>query len=164
MSLGDGEAKIVANQVAQTTSSLDPTTICPVYSETGKCRHGFKCRFLGAHVKAEGDDFSDELSLIVDGDKAAHAAVSTAELNFVDSDVRKQLRTRKVIAFHPPRGHSSADSLYCGTTRPPSYTCTVSEARFGRLLERNSTVTGRRIPGTAGSDRGCPNTVIWCRS
>ena len=66
-------------------------------------------------MKAAGDDFSDELSLVVDGEKAAHTAVSSAELNFIDPDVRKQLRTRKVIAFHPPCGHNSADSPHCGT-------------------------------------------------
>ena len=102
--LGDGVAKNVANQPAETHSSLDPTTLCPIYSETGKCRHGFKCRFLGAHAMAAVDGFPDELSLVVDGDKAAHAAISAAELNFVDPDVRKQLRTRKVIPFHQPRG------------------------------------------------------------
>ena len=76
---------------------MDSTAVCPVYSETGRCRQGFKCRFLGAHVKATGNGFPDELSLVIDEVKAAHAAVSAAELNFVDSDIRKQLRTRKVI-------------------------------------------------------------------
>lgn len=93
------------------TESLDPTTICPVYAETGRCRHGFKCRFLGAHVKAAGCS-SDELSLVVDGEKVAHVAVSAAELNFIDPDVRKQLRTRKVVTFHPLRGHNPANSLH----------------------------------------------------
>jgi len=130
---GDGEVKNVANQVPEFSSSLDPTTICPVYSETGKCRHGFKCRFLGAHVRAAGDGFSDELSLAFDGEKAAHTAVSSAELNFVDPDVRKQLRTRKVIAFHPPRGHNSADSLHCGAARSPSYTLYSIRDRFRTL-------------------------------
>ena len=110
MILGDGGAKNVANQFAETHSSLNPTT-CAIYSETGKCRHGFKCRFLGAHAKAAVDGFPDELALVVDEDKTAHAAISAAELNFVDPDVRKQLRTRKVVSFHPPRGHNSADSL-----------------------------------------------------
>lgn len=92
---GDEGAKNVANQVNETQQSLDLSTMCPAHSETGKCRHGFKCRFLGAHVNAAGDGFSEELSLSIDGEKAAHAAVSAAELNFVEPDVRKQLRTRK---------------------------------------------------------------------
>ena len=102
MNLGEGGDKNVPSQV---TESLDPTTICPVHAETGKCKHGFKCRFLGAHVKAASGS-SDELSLVVDGDKAAHVAVSAAELNFIDPDIRKQLRTRKVVTFHPLRGHN----------------------------------------------------------
>ena len=140
MFLGDEGAKNVANQVAGVGSSLDPTTVCPVHSEIGKCKYGFKCRFLGAHVKVAEDDFSDELSLVVDGDRVALAAVSASELNFIDPDVRKQLRTRKVTTFHPPRGHNPADHLHCGATRFPSNTYTVSEAGFGRLPEGNSTV------------------------
>lgn len=66
----------------------------------GRCKHGFKCRFLGAHAKTMEDGLSDELSLVVDGEKAAHVAVSTVELNFIDPNVRKQLRTRKVTNFH----------------------------------------------------------------
>ena len=104
MTLGDVNANTVANQVVETQSSLDPETRCPVHSETGSCRHGFKCRFLGAHVKSLKNGFSDELLLVVDGEKAAHAAVSAMELNFIDPDVRKQLRTRKVTMFHPPCG------------------------------------------------------------
>lgn len=154
MSLGDGETKNTANKVAETGASLDPTTICPLYSETGKCRHGFKCRFLGAHGKVPEDEFSDELSLVVDGEKAAHAAVSAAELNFVDPDVRKQLRTRKVTAFHPPCGHNSAYALYCDTTRLPSHTCTVSEADFGRLLDRNPAAARRKGRGNSGTTGG----------
>lgn len=104
----------VSDQVAESQSSLDPRTICPVHSETGKCRHGFKCRFLGAHVKTAENGLSDELSLVVDGGKAAHAVVSAAELNFVDPDVRKQLRTRKVATFHSLCGWNSADTLRSG--------------------------------------------------
>lgn len=149
----DVEARKVASEGAETHSSLDPTTMCPIHSETGKCRHGFKCRFLGAHAKVVGDGFSDELSLIVDGDKAAHAAVSSMELNFVDSDIRKQLRTRKVITFRPLHDHNSTDGLHCGIT---CLLCTVPEADLGRLPERDPTIArckGRRNPRKTG-DRG----------
>ena len=139
---GDGRAENVVNQVTDaidTHSSLDSTTICPVYAETGGCKHGFKCRFLGAHVKAAAGGFSDELSLVTDEDKVAHVAISTAELNFVDPDVRKQLRTRKVIPSHSPCDRNSADGLHCGTPRFLSLR-TVSEAGFGRLPERDPTI------------------------
>lgn len=148
---GDGEADNVANQVTGVSSSLDPTAVCPVYSETGKCRHGFKCRFLGAHVKATGNGFPDELSLVIDEDKAAHAAVSAAELNFVDSDVRKQLRTRKVIlAFHLPRGHNdSAENLHCGSTRFSSmrvqYPRPVSDAYLKEIQQSTDPMDGEPI-------------------
>lgn len=149
----------VANQVAETQSSLDPTTVCPVHSETGKCKYGFKCRFLGAHAKATEDDFPDEssISLVIDGEKAAHTALSAVELNFVDPDVRKLLRTRKVTAFCPPRGCNSTDGLHFVIARLSSYLCIVSEAGIGQLPERNPTIirrTRRGNPGATGGD-GC---------
>ena len=113
------------SDVAGIQSSLDPTTTCPVHSETGKCRYGFKCRFLGAHVKTAENGLSDELSLVIDGEKAAHEAVSASELNFVDPVVRKQLRTRKVTKFYSPCGRSSADSPPSGIARLPSHTHSI---------------------------------------
>ena len=105
--------------------------------------------------KGSGGWFSDELSFAFDGERAEHMAISSAESNFVDPDVRKQLRTKKVIAFHPPRCHNSADSLHCDAARSPSYT--VSGTGFGRLLEGNSTAVRckeRENPRTTGGDRG----------
>ena len=159
---GDAEVNDVANQVTETQSSLDPTTICPVHAETGKCRHGFKCRFLGAHVRTAKNGSSDELSFVIDGEKVAHAAVFSAELNFVDPNVRKQLRTRKVTKSHPTRGRNSADRLHSGVVRLSSYTCAVPEADIGRLPERDPTITiigheGRGNPRAIGGDRGRSN-------
>ena len=154
---GDGGADNVANQVTETQASLDSTTMCPVHSETGKCRHGFKCRFLGAHVEAAGDGISDESSLIIDGEKAAHAAVSAAELNFVDPDVRKQLRTRKVTTFYSPSRWNSVDSMCSGIARLPPHVRTVSEAGVGCLPERDPTIIiyeGRGDPRIIGGGGG----------
>ena len=73
--------------------SLDMSTVCPVFAETGECRYGFKCRFLGGHVRtAENGD----LSLVGDEDKKARAALTAHEVNFVGTDVQKALRSRKV--------------------------------------------------------------------
>ncbi|KAF8881681.1 hypothetical protein CPB84DRAFT_1687038 [Gymnopilus junonius] len=73
--------------------SLDMNTVCPVFAETGECsRYGFKCRFLGGHVKISE---SGELSLAGDEDKKARAALTAHEINFVGPDVQKQLRSRK---------------------------------------------------------------------
>lgn len=148
MILANAEAKNPVNPVAEIQSSLGPTTICPVYSETGKCKHGFKCRFLGAHVKVARNGISDESSLVVDGDKVAHAAVSAVELNFVDPDVRKQLRTRKVMTFHSVRGRSLTDALHCGTARLPThvqYPRPVSDA-YLKEIQQSSGVKDEEIP------------------
>ncbi|KAF9467198.1 hypothetical protein BDZ94DRAFT_1211631 [Collybia nuda] len=72
--------------------SIDLGTVCPVFSETGECRYGFKCRFLGGHVRIDG---SASLALIGDEDKKARAALTAMEVNFVDAETQKLLKTKK---------------------------------------------------------------------
>ncbi|KAF9553435.1 FMN-linked oxidoreductase [Agrocybe pediades] len=72
--------------------SLDLNTICPVFAETGECKYGFKCRFLGGHVKFSE---SGELSIVVDEEKKAQSALTAREVNFVGADVQRMLRSKK---------------------------------------------------------------------
>ncbi|KAF8651519.1 hypothetical protein AX16_004715 [Volvariella volvacea WC 439] len=75
------------------TSSVDPTTVCPIYAETGECRYGYKCRFFGGHSKA--DDTGNLVMANPDENKKAQAALTAHELNFVGPDIQKALRSRK---------------------------------------------------------------------
>ena len=84
----DGEAQ---------KSSLDPTTTCPVFQRTGDCKHGLKCRFLGSHVRTRDDG---ELELVVDEEKKARVAASETEVNFIDGDTLRKIRTKKVRWEH----------------------------------------------------------------
>ena len=93
-------------------------------------------------MKAAPGGFSDELSLIVDGDKVAHVAISAAELNFVDPDVRKQLRTRKVttpihfaIATQLTSAYRAFSLLYVKYPRPvsDSYLKEIQQSHEGTL-------------------------------
>ena len=79
------------------STSIDPTTTCPVYQEIGHCRHGLKCRFLGGHVRTDPD--SGDLILLHDEDKMTWTAVSSKEVNFVGGDVLKLLRSKRVCIF-----------------------------------------------------------------
>ncbi|KDR71559.1 hypothetical protein GALMADRAFT_791101 [Galerina marginata CBS 339.88] len=72
--------------------TLDLNTICPVFAETGECRYGFKCRFLGGHILISD---SGELSLAGDEDKKARAVLTAQEVNFVGPDVQRMLRSKK---------------------------------------------------------------------
>jgi len=63
-----------------------------VFAETGECKYGFKCRFLGGHVRISD---SGELSLVGDDDKKVRAALTAQEVNFIGADVQRQLRSRK---------------------------------------------------------------------
>ncbi|KZT01621.1 zinc finger dihydrouridine synthase [Laetiporus sulphureus 93-53] len=76
--------------------SVDFKTSCPVFEKTGECKHGLKCRFLGGHVR-EGED--GILELVVDEEKKGRAAVAEAEVNFIDANTLKMLRTKKYL--HP---------------------------------------------------------------
>lgn len=56
-------------------------------------RYGFKCRFLGGHVRV---DESGSLALIGDDDKKARAALTAVEVNYVGAETQKLLKTKKV--------------------------------------------------------------------
>ncbi|KAG7445828.1 zinc finger dihydrouridine synthase [Guyanagaster necrorhizus] len=72
--------------------ALSDASICPVFAELGECRYGFKCRFLGSHVRT---DQVGSLSLFTDEVRMANAAVSAREVNFVGSEAQKMLRSKK---------------------------------------------------------------------
>ncbi|GJE98717.1 zinc finger dihydrouridine synthase [Phanerochaete sordida] len=72
--------------------SVDFSTTCPVFERTGECKHGLRCRYLGGHVKRKEDG---ELELVVDEEKKAQKVVAETELNFVQGDTLKQIRSKK---------------------------------------------------------------------
>jgi tRNA-dihydrouridine synthase 3 len=75
------------------TPSIDLNARCPIFEETGDCRHGFKCRFLGAHVRKSDDG---KLELVKDEDKVARTKIETTELNYLSLDALKLIRGKKV--------------------------------------------------------------------
>ncbi|KAH8112384.1 zinc finger dihydrouridine synthase [Phellopilus nigrolimitatus] len=72
--------------------SINSSAICPVFSEKGECRHGLKCRFLGAHVKKSD---SGSVELVRDDEKVAQRKIESSEVNFLPPNVLKQLRSKK---------------------------------------------------------------------
>lgn len=92
----DPEAKVdteVSDSHPTPESSVDFTTHCPNFEETGSCRHGFKCRFLGGHVRKAEDS---TLTLIQDESKKSTTLRPSTEVNYLDGLTMKLLRTRKV--------------------------------------------------------------------
>ncbi|ETW77093.1 hypothetical protein HETIRDRAFT_156632 [Heterobasidion irregulare TC 32-1] len=87
-----GDAGAIQAGDEKEESSIDFSTKCPVFEETGACRHGFKCRFLGGHVHKAEDN---TLLLIQDEDRKARLMRSTTEANFLDASTMKLLRTKK---------------------------------------------------------------------
>ncbi|KAJ7675536.1 hypothetical protein B0H17DRAFT_1080633 [Mycena rosella] len=69
-----------------------PLTICPVFEATGECRFGFRCRYLGGHVRY---DESGTPELVKDDDKIARVALTAVEANRISSHAQKLLRTKK---------------------------------------------------------------------
>lgn len=73
--------------------SFDSSVRCPVFEATGDCRYGLKCRFLGGHAIV---DESGNTHLITDQEKKAISSTAEMELNTLDGDVLKQIRSKKV--------------------------------------------------------------------
>ncbi|KAF8452347.1 zinc finger dihydrouridine synthase [Boletus edulis BED1] len=73
-------------------SSLDFSTTCPSFDETGNCRLGLKCRFLGAHAHV---DNNGAVTLITDEEKKSRIAPTNAELNQMSAETLKLLRQNK---------------------------------------------------------------------
>jgi tRNA-dihydrouridine synthase 3 len=88
----------LADQEKILSQSLDLSTTCPVFSETGKCREGLKCRFLGAHSKLANGDASQpkEIQVEEDPEKCENVKESFTELNPLRPGLLKSLRTRQV--------------------------------------------------------------------
>ncbi|KAI1792355.1 zinc finger dihydrouridine synthase [Ganoderma leucocontextum] len=73
-------------------TSLDPNTTCPAFQRIGECKHGLKCRFLGSHSRTQE---GVELELLVDEEKKARVAASETEVNFIDGDSLRKIRSKK---------------------------------------------------------------------
>ncbi|CCM05385.1 uncharacterized protein FIBRA_07601 [Fibroporia radiculosa] len=73
-------------------SSVDSSTVCPVYARCGECKQGLKCRFLGGHSRKNEDGV---LELTTDEEKKARAASMETELNSIHSEAFKLIRTKK---------------------------------------------------------------------
>ncbi|KAG8911867.1 tRNA-dihydrouridine synthase 3, partial [Tulasnella sp. 417] len=90
-------------------ASVDTNTTCPVFAETGHCRQGFKCRFLGSHVtlatpaiaggSTQNEDGSSttsgEMTLVVDEEKRRLMEDKTREGNIMPMNKVKDIRSRK---------------------------------------------------------------------
>ncbi|KAF9045905.1 zinc finger dihydrouridine synthase [Hymenopellis radicata] len=79
-------------EVAPPSDELSSEAICPLFSETGTCNFGFKCRFLRSHLRKTEDG---SVELLTDEDKKANTAISAKEANFVGAEVQKLLRSKK---------------------------------------------------------------------
>lgn len=74
-------------------ASVDFATACPVFEESGHCRQGLKCRFLGGHARrAEG---GAGIEIVRDEERAGEMRRATGEMNFLGTGVLKELRTKK---------------------------------------------------------------------
>ncbi len=76
-------------------ASLDLTTSCPIFAVKGFCTMGWKCRFLGSHVRVVGP------SSLVDETNAAGFAKSGLEL--VKDEARVEAWRSRSRAFVLPR-------------------------------------------------------------
>ncbi|KAF8581807.1 zinc finger dihydrouridine synthase, partial [Ramaria rubella] len=80
-------------EIDPTFASVDYSTTCPIFGESGTCRYGLKCRFLGGHVRRTEDGTSVEI--VTDPTREEELRNSTTELNYLEPGTLKELRTKK---------------------------------------------------------------------
>jgi tRNA-dihydrouridine synthase 3 len=83
-----------AGEIDPAFASVDFTTVCPVFKESGDCRHGLKCRFLGGH--AHKIDNEPGIEVKKDQKREEELRNTVSELNFLGPGTLKQLRTKQV--------------------------------------------------------------------
>lgn len=84
-------------------ASLDLTTSCPIFAIKGFCTMGWKCRFLGSHVKIVG------ASSLVNKEEAAGFAGSGLEL--VRDEEKLQLWRARSRAFRLPNKEEKEEDI-----------------------------------------------------
>ncbi|EJD52031.1 FMN-linked oxidoreductase [Auricularia subglabra TFB-10046 SS5] len=91
--LADSPPFVAPRESKPTTAypSVDTAAVCPVHEELGECKFGWKCRFLGAHLRL-GDD--GKMEMLRDEEKAATKA-DREETNFIPFATMKALHGRK---------------------------------------------------------------------
>jgi tRNA-dihydrouridine synthase 3 len=84
--------------------SVDLSTACPIFLEKGYCKHGFKCRFLGGHIRHTDSANGDVSALAILRDETVELSRigQTKEVNAIDPGVLKPLRSRKVGSIDIP--------------------------------------------------------------
>ena len=75
-------------------ASVDFATLCPVFEESGLCRHGLKCRFLGGHARKVDND--PGIEVVKDQKREDKVRNTFTELNFLGPGTLKLLRTKQV--------------------------------------------------------------------
>ncbi|KAL0572766.1 tRNA-dihydrouridine synthase 3 [Marasmius crinis-equi] len=93
--LDEPKLELKDGAVGLTSSSTGRPVICPVFEEFGECRYGYKCRYLGAHVKSKESE-TEAPELVKDEEKKARVAISNTEVNYVRPETQKLLRTKKL--------------------------------------------------------------------
>ncbi|KAG8683741.1 tRNA-dihydrouridine synthase 3 [Ceratobasidium sp. 394] len=85
----------VPSPLAESQPNLDGAARCPNFGCSGKCQSGFKCRFLGSHVKVHESEAGSSFELVKDDEKYERVKGDVLELNYPSPGLQKQLRTHK---------------------------------------------------------------------
>lgn len=78
--------------------TIDLTTQCPVFKDLGYCTYGWRCRFLGGHVKKHDDkEGADQWELLGFKDPSSMSETERYnETNWPKSDTLTRLKNNKV--------------------------------------------------------------------
>ncbi|KAG8724870.1 tRNA-dihydrouridine synthase 3, partial [Ceratobasidium sp. 395] len=89
--------------------NLDAAARCPNFACSGKCQSGFKCRFLGSHVRTQKTEHGEvDFELVKDEERFERVKGDIQELNYPSPGLQKRLRTHK---FPTPIADAYLDEL-----------------------------------------------------
>ncbi|KAJ7724789.1 hypothetical protein B0H16DRAFT_1333288, partial [Mycena metata] len=113
------------NGDVDTPSASKLKTICLVFAETGDYRFGFRCRYLGGHVRYTDASAAE---LVNDEEKMAYTALG-GKVNPITNDAQKMLRSKKYllpIATAYQKQLEAFDAVN-SKSKPKSVTVVISE-------------------------------------
>ncbi|KAH7911450.1 hypothetical protein BJ138DRAFT_1179548 [Hygrophoropsis aurantiaca] len=147
-SSSDAEKTVEPEGEKQTdiSSSLDPDTVCISFNETGECRLGLKCRFLGAHARK---DENGAIALVVDEERKRASGMASTEMNFVSSETLKLLKARK---FPSPVSDAYLKELESANNNEKDIPHDNDSQHPQNGMSPNETETATSIPTDNGPD------------
>ena len=101
------EELVTDSPFIKVSPGLEHRIKCSVFEDTGTCKHGYKCRFLGGHSRVVSaldapEGAQPSMELIVDQEKIEARRPFVGEWNVLPIEKLKAIRSRNVSGLLEP--------------------------------------------------------------